>query len=72
MEGPEYGDVDVPAADHGEGFGAVEGGGAGHDGYGFFAGVDEVTILDVSKASLEIGRRRTHRFHLLWGMVPIT
>lgn len=39
----------MAAADHGEGFGAVEGGAAGVDGDGFFAGVDDVAggLLEV-------------------------
>jgi hypothetical protein len=36
--------VNVAAADHPEGFGAVECCGAGDEGYCFFAGVDDVAI----------------------------
>lgn len=35
----------MAAADHPEGFGAVEGCGAGDKGYGFFAGVYDVAII---------------------------
>ena len=45
FHGAEDAEVDVAAADHGEGFGGGEEGGAGEDGDGFFAGVDEVGVF---------------------------
>ena len=44
LHGSEDGEVDVAAADHGEGVGGGEGGGSGDEGDGFFAGVDEVGV----------------------------
>jgi hypothetical protein len=45
LKGAEDGDVDVSATDHGEGFGAVKGGGAGDHGYSFFTGVYDVAFV---------------------------
>ena len=45
LEGAEHGDVDMAAADHGEGFRAVEGGCSRDHGYGFFASVYDVAAF---------------------------
>ena len=50
LHGAEDGEVDVAAADHGEGVGAGEGGGAGGEGDGLLAGVDEVGVDFVLRA----------------------
>ena len=44
LHGSEDGEVDVAAADHGEGVSGGEGGGSGDESDRFFAGVDEVGV----------------------------
>src|SRR5262249_27283673 len=45
LHGTQNGEIDVTAADHPETLGAVEDGGALHQRYGLFAGIDQVGIL---------------------------
>lgn len=45
LQRAEDGHVDVAAANHAEGFGAVESGGAGEEGDGFFACVDDIAVV---------------------------
>lgn len=45
LHGSQDGEVDAAGADHAEGFFGAEDGGAGAEGYGFLAGVDEVGVL---------------------------
>jgi hypothetical protein len=45
LHGTEHRQIDSAGADHGEGFVGAEDGGAGEEGDGFFAGVDEVGVF---------------------------
>lgn len=45
LQRAEDGYIDVSTANHAEGLGAVESGGAGEEGHSFFAGIDDIAVI---------------------------